>query len=526
MSLTRIRPMHVWALLIVLPGIFVFTGSLPFDLSTRRTVFGLVSSGIVLIAAGATLLVRQRAILGPLLGVCAAALTVLLMSTRIFTGPSQLPVSMVIAVVLAVMLTALGLGDTEQDRRKPMLLFAAVLIVLTPVWGLYSLPVAYAHRIELWPGAILLLAGLWGIPLTVAAVISQMKKIDTRQLLLNVMTGAISTLLTLGLIEAGVRIIGLDKVSHRSYGDSITVTQRYPGTPENPGDYVPNQVGEDTILNYDFWGHPIEKMVTYTINAQGFRDVVDYTTAKPPNTYRIAFLGDSFAFGLGAQQDKIVAHLLGPMLSQSTGCNVQVYNFGESGFSSINEAAQYKKTVLAYNPDMTIVWYFLNDPNLKGTTTFLGSFDTSDFFPIARKYSALARVIATEMGVVPTTREMIGVYHDGYALYDDRWLAVVDSLQSISDLARQHNSTPVLFVHPVLFELDDNYPFADIHAQVMQTANAAGYHAFDLFPAFKGQQSEPLWVSPGNQHPNEEGHAIAAAYAAAKIKDLIPSCKK
>ena len=73
---------------------------------------------------------------------------------------------------------------------------------------------------------------------------------------------------------------------------------------------------------------------------------------------------------------------------------------------------------------------------------FLGSFNTSDFFPIARNYSSLARVIALQMGVEPTTREMIGVYHDGYALNDDRWLAVVSSLESISQLSQEHKITP------------------------------------------------------------------------------------
>jgi hypothetical protein len=92
--------------------------------------------------------------------------------------------------------------------------------------------------------------------------------------------------------------------------------------------------------------------------------------------------------------------------------------------------------------------------------------------------------------------------------------------------SRERGLPIVLFVHPVLVSLDESYPFAGVHAQVLQAAREAGLSAFDLFDAFRGHNAEDLWVHRSDQHPNERAHAIAADYAAQRLRERLPSCKR
>jgi hypothetical protein len=71
-----------------------------------------------------------------------------------------------------------------------------------------------------------------------------------------------------------------------------------------------------------------------------------------------------------------------------------------------------------------------------------------------------------------------------------------------------------LVLFPLLFDLE-SYAFADVEAEIGRFAADAGLPVFSLTPGFLGQDARSLWVSRFDQHPNEEGHEIAA-------KTLLP----
>jgi len=96
-------------------------------------------------------------------------------------------------------------------------------------------------------------------------------------------------------------------------------------------------------------------------NAQGFIGK-DFSIEKPPGTYRIAALGDSFTEALDVDVDKSYTALLEGMLTESHKTPYQIYNFGISGAGSTHELLTYTKYAAAYNPDM-VLWqvYLGND---------------------------------------------------------------------------------------------------------------------------------------------------------------------
>lgn len=112
--------------------------------------------------------------------------------------------------------------------------------------------------------------------------------------------------------------------------------------------------------------HMVNKRITWRsegyavsyFDADGMREP-GLTISKPTNTYRIALLGDSMVEGLQVPIEKTYGQLLNKELSKDK--NVQVLNFGTSGYSTAQEYLQLKKQVMKYKPDLVLLGYNSRD---------------------------------------------------------------------------------------------------------------------------------------------------------------------
>ena len=160
-----------------------------------------------------------------------------------------------------------------------------------------------------------------------------------RQLLLLSLPAAVASLIVFAiLIEAWVRLSWDDKK----------------GT---PGFFVSDPVrGLRLGENYDGWfaGVPVHT------NGLGLRATREYDLRKGAHTFRILMLGDSVTFGHGAVHD--YPSLLEGMLKQwKPETDWQVWNLGVPGYNTSQELAQLRELGPAYQPDLVIVGFFIND---------------------------------------------------------------------------------------------------------------------------------------------------------------------
>lgn len=119
-----------------------------------------------------------------------------------------------------------------------------------------------------------------------------------------------------------------------------------------------NKIIYDLLPNLDvrFQGVRVET------NSCSFRDS-EYPIEKSADTYRIAMLGDSFAFGWGVKVEESFANVIEQQLNQYLDGKVRVelLNFGVPGYSTFQQVALFKERALDYQPDAVLIYFVDND---------------------------------------------------------------------------------------------------------------------------------------------------------------------
>lgn len=145
------------------------------------------------------------------------------------------------------------------------------------------------------------------------------------------------------IFEIGLRLFwGMSSLKGEIYRRSTNRTLRY-------------ELKPNTKTVYE--GQKVE------INSDGFRDR-EYALQKPENSYRIAVIGDSVAFGrFNPPTDNLARRLEAALKKICPQKNFEVLNMGVEGYNTIQEKEMLKVKALKYNPDMIIVYYSFNDPD-------------------------------------------------------------------------------------------------------------------------------------------------------------------
>jgi hypothetical protein len=100
------------------------------------------------------------------------------------------------------------------------------------------------------------------------------------------------------------------------------------------------------------------------VNSDGLRDR-EHTKTKPPNTLRVAVLGDSFTEAIHVPVEQTFWSKLERKLSNCDAVKgrkkVEVINFGVQGYGTAQELMALRKKVWDYNPDIVVLAFFIGN---------------------------------------------------------------------------------------------------------------------------------------------------------------------
>jgi hypothetical protein len=173
------------------------------------------------------------------------------------------------------------------------------------------------------------------------------------RILTSISLAVIGVLVALLLAEGYFRLFTPDDIAYflewRSKARQITrVREEERGT----GLYRPN-------ASVTIWG------ITYAINSDGFRDDDRYSRKKPPDTFRIMAVGDSYTFGAGVELEDTYSKKLEKLLNERHPSPLyryyEVINAGIPGANTAMEVDFLREWGLKYNPDLVLVAFVLND---------------------------------------------------------------------------------------------------------------------------------------------------------------------
>jgi len=324
-----------------------------------------------------------------------------------------------------------------------------------------------------------------------------------------------SIALTLVCLELIFRLLGIAGEYHQPRAD---ILQPGPtGSAERvPFGFIP---GVTVVSAYDsdprgYFGP--SNSISHRFNSVGWRDS-EHSLDKPPNTYRILGLGDSYLYGQGVKRSDICLSKLQAMVSERTKeTRIECINTGMSGFNTANQRELLIQRGLAYSPDLVIVHFVLNDvepdvfrpgPKIEFYSEYVAIYQEPD---VLSAYSNVWSWARQRYLRDVRARDYIRTCIRGFGRESPEWQQCRMALDDIAGVCREQHISLLVVIFPFFVNLDGDYPFQTIHDIVREYCREKKVHVLDLRDHYRRFNGPELWVHATDQHPNEIAHDIAA----------------
>lgn len=362
-----------------------------------------------------------------------------------------------------------------------------------------------------------------------------------RRFLARAVAVLVSTLLSLAVLEAGVRFL-VDPALWRYHDASMD------WRPDPELGWVQKENLDVTTRGEPGW------LVRFRTNPDGVTPATAQRE-KRPGVFRILIFGDSTVVGRGVPQDRTIHAALEKRLG-----NVEVINAGVEGYSTDQVLLRMRRLVPLYKPD--IVLYGLCDNDFGGNADRVAfgvpkprfvldgesleyippegdAAEIGEFVTGPRRWlqaSALYRLVRPRVMVLRARlgnwedRNLIGLapdyYHDPASLAAVDWKLFVALLREMDRTAQASGASFLFYSHPALAEVWDpfirdtekrlglppgKYDRYALEKRLRQVSAETSVPYCPLIDAFLANRERgPFHLLPRDPHCNPEGYEVTA----------------
>ena len=251
------------------------------------------------------------------------------------------------------------------------------------------------------------------------------------------------------------------------------------------------------------------------LNSSGYRGR-EFAAVKPPGTYRIAVVGDSFTYGNGVRQEDRYSDLLQARLPG----HFEVLNFGAPGANTPEHRSLVGHLLADIHPDFVLLQWYVNDmedDDSSGRPTFHPLAPNRALHNWLNDSSALYTVANMKWAEMQV---MLG-WTTSYTEYLHRRLGDPNSHDSQIDTGllrdlikvceRAHVPIGIVLFPDTAGDLGDKYPFAYLHERVLGMCREHNLTCLDLREGFAlVKDRQLLWANRLDHHPGVLANEIAA----------------
>jgi len=254
----------------------------------------------------------------------------------------------------------------------------------------------------------------------------------------------------------------------------------------------------------------IHEGILYKTNSLGIRNK-EISKGKQENCLRVLAIGDSYTWGDGLSEDKLVTTKLENLLTKESTGKIEVINAGICGYNTEDEYHQLTRLFPVYQPDLIILFFFTNDLLARDSsgiqTDWKANFnmfmrENSKFYAFLY-YLWLNSEIAVPDLILPS---------DYFNLDDNKsgWVSLKNYFLKIKDYCRSNKAGFIFVVIPTLTNLDENYPYMELNNKVNEFVKSNNVPFLSYYELFSGYEPKELWISLENVHWNDKATSLAA----------------
>ncbi|HXY19262.1 MAG TPA: SGNH/GDSL hydrolase family protein [Gemmatimonadales bacterium] len=239
-----------------------------------------------------------------------------------------------------------------------------------------------------------------------------------------------------------------------------------------------------------------QRGLTFRTNRWGMRDQ-DYAQDPPPDTYRIALLGQSYVAGDGVSDGETFEALAESRLAREPGrrTHVEILNFAVGSYSLLQQLLIMDR-VFSFHPDAV---YLVGGPGDPGRARLHLVQQLRRGVPPPWPY---LQGLLDRAGVNASMRENAALIR--LRPYSD---SIVDwTYAQIVAECRQRGVKPVW----IYLSLPQPSPDTGVGTAMAAQARAQGFVTLDWEYVYAGHDLKTLQASPWDFHPNAEGHRLIA----------------
>ena len=259
-------------------------------------------------------------------------------------------------------------------------------------------------------------------------------------------------------------------------------------------------------------------------NSLGFRDV-EHSVQKPPHTFRIVALGDSFTYGIGARYEQTYLVGLEALLNQQepTRVHFEVIKMGIPRYFPATERLVLQHYGLQYKPDLVLVAFVPNDviDTSLGSDAVAVSENGNLITDVAAslgeggmwlyRKSHLARLVLNRtIPMITSLKHPVQwneIYQDN-GFHENDWRQIEDEYLRMQSLAEGIHARLVLISIPQNGDLVENDRLRYTGQRLAKFSAQHGIEFIDTLPAM----AEIMRISDKPLYWENDGHCTGQGY--------------